>query len=75
MSAGGGGEGRMETSDRICAALDFPTWERAAPFARAIAPAVGMLKVGLELFTAEGPAVVREAAALGLQAAQILRRR
>jgi orotidine-5'-phosphate decarboxylase len=55
----------MTPSDRVCAALDFPTWERAEPFARAVAPAVGMLKVGLELFTAEGPAVVRAAAALG----------
>jgi len=52
-------------ADRICAALDFPSWERAEPFARAIAPGVGMLKVGLELFAAEGPAAVRAAAALG----------
>jgi orotidine-5'-phosphate decarboxylase len=51
--------------NRICAALDFAAWEQAEPFARAIAPAVGMLKVGLELFVAEGPAVVRAAAALG----------
>jgi orotidine-5'-phosphate decarboxylase len=51
--------------DRICAALDFPSWERAEPFARAIAPAVGMLKIGLELFAAEGPSSVRAAAALG----------
>ncbi len=55
----------MTPSDRICAALDFPSWQRAEPFARAIAPAVGMLKVGLELFVAEGPPVVRAAAALG----------
>ena len=52
----------MTPSDRICAALDFPSWQRAEPFARAIAPAVGMLKVGLELFVAEGPPVVRAAA-------------
>jgi len=52
-------------SDRICAALDFPSWREAEPFARAVAPAVGMLKVGLELFTAEGPPAVRAAAALG----------
>ncbi len=55
----------MTPSDRICAALDFPTWAAAEPFARAVAPAVGMLKVGLELFAAEGPAAVRAAAALG----------
>jgi orotidine-5'-phosphate decarboxylase len=52
-------------TNRICAALDFPTWAAAEPFARAVAPEVGMLKVGLELFAAEGPAAVRAAAALG----------
>jgi orotidine-5'-phosphate decarboxylase len=51
--------------DRLCSALDFAGWTQAEPFARAIAPHVGMLKVGLELFTAEGPPVVRAAAALG----------
>ena len=51
--------------DRICCALDFAGWTEAEPFARAIAPQVGMLKVGLELFAAEGPPVVRAAAALG----------
>src|SRR4051794_10005201 len=55
----------MQQRERICTALDFPTWAAAEPFARAIAPAVGMLKVGLELFAAEGPPVVRAAAALG----------
>ena len=54
-----------KASSRICAALDFGTWAEAEPFARTIAPAVGMLKVGLELFVAEGPPVVRAAAALG----------
>ncbi|MGA8891561.1 MAG: orotidine 5'-phosphate decarboxylase / HUMPS family protein, partial [Anaeromyxobacteraceae bacterium] len=51
--------------ERICAAVDFPTWAEAEPFARAVAPEVGMLKVGLELFAAEGPPAVRAAAALG----------
>jgi orotidine-5'-phosphate decarboxylase len=51
--------------DRICAAVDFPSWREAEPFARAVAPEVGMLKVGLELFAAEGPPVVRAAEALG----------
>jgi len=55
----------MTATERICAALDFPSWARAEPFARAVAPAVGMLKVGLELFSAEGPPAVRAAAALG----------
>jgi orotidine-5'-phosphate decarboxylase len=55
----------VEPRDRICAALDFPSWSAAEPFAQKIAPHVGMLKVGLEMFAAEGPAAVRAAAALG----------
>ncbi|HVP66289.1 MAG TPA: orotidine-5'-phosphate decarboxylase [Anaeromyxobacteraceae bacterium] len=55
----------MEPRERICAALDFPTWREAEPFARAVAPEVGWLKVGLELFAADGPSAVREARALG----------
>jgi orotidine-5'-phosphate decarboxylase len=52
-------------AERICAALDFGSWREAEPFARAVAPAVGMLKVGLEMFVAEGPPAVHAAAALG----------
>lgn len=55
----------MEPKDRICSALDFGSWADAEPFARRIAPEVGMLKVGLELYVAEGPPAVRAAAALG----------
>jgi orotidine-5'-phosphate decarboxylase len=55
----------MNASERICAALDFPALAEAERWARAIAPHVGMLKVGLELFAAEGPAAVRAIAALG----------
>jgi orotidine-5'-phosphate decarboxylase len=55
----------MTSRERICAALDFGTWAEAEPFARAVAPEVGMLKVGLEMFAAEGPPAVRAAAALG----------
>ncbi|HUK66056.1 MAG TPA: orotidine-5'-phosphate decarboxylase [Anaeromyxobacteraceae bacterium] len=55
----------MDPKERICAALDFPAWAAAEPFARAVASEVGLFKVGLELFTAEGPPVIRAAAALG----------
>jgi orotidine-5'-phosphate decarboxylase len=55
----------MNGREHLCAALDFPSWAAAEPFARAVAPEVGLLKVGLELFAAEGPAAVRAAAALG----------
>src|SRR5438309_4270537 len=51
--------------EKICAALDFPTWRAAERFAEAVAPEVGMLKVGLELFAAEGPSAVGRAARLG----------
>jgi orotidine-5'-phosphate decarboxylase len=56
----------MRASERICAALDFPGVPEAEAFARRVAPHVGVLKVGLELFTAEGPAAVRAVAGLGL---------
>jgi len=55
----------MLPRERICAAVDAPSWAEAEAFARAVAPEVGILKVGLELFAAEGPAAVRAAAALG----------
>jgi orotidine-5'-phosphate decarboxylase len=55
----------MTGRERICAALDFGTWEAAEPFARTVAPEVGMLKVGLELFASAGPESVRRAAGLG----------
>jgi orotidine-5'-phosphate decarboxylase len=50
--------------DRLIAALDVPDVFAAARLASAVAPEVGMLKVGLELFVAEGPPVVEKARAL-----------
>jgi len=55
----------MRGGERICAALDFGALGDAEAFARAVLPHVGMLKVGLELFAAEGPGAVRALAALG----------
>jgi orotidine-5'-phosphate decarboxylase len=49
---------------RIAFALDFPSWSEARPSAERLAPEIGCLKVGLELFLREGPQVVREAARL-----------
>ena len=44
---------------RVIFALDVPTKERAVALARILKDEVGLFKVGLELFVAEGPAVVR----------------
>ncbi len=48
-----------ELRRRLIVALDVPDAEAAVTAAHALAGHVGMLKVGLELFVAEGPAVVR----------------
>ncbi|MBI9076731.1 MAG: orotidine-5'-phosphate decarboxylase [Desulfatibacillum sp.] len=55
----------IEPKDRIIFALDVPTLERASHYANLLALHVGMFKVGLELFAAEGPLVVREVLGAG----------
>lgn len=45
---------------RLIAALDVPDRAAALALAGRLAGHVGMLKIGLELFVAEGPAIVRE---------------
>ncbi|MCL6609532.1 MAG: orotidine-5'-phosphate decarboxylase, partial [Geminicoccaceae bacterium] len=50
----------------IVAAIDRPDLESARALARELVGAVGGLKLGLELFVAEGPAGVRALAATGL---------
>jgi orotidine-5'-phosphate decarboxylase len=52
-------------ADRVCIALDFATRGEVLDAARRFAPRVGWLKIGLEAFVAEGPALVRDVAALG----------
>ena len=46
--------------ERLVVALDVPTAKEALALAERLSGRVGMLKVGLELFCAEGPAFVRE---------------
>lgn len=46
-------------AERLIVALDVPSAEAALASARALAGHAGMLKIGLELFVAEGPSVVR----------------
>lgn len=46
--------------ERLVVALDLPTTGEALAMARRLEGKVGMLKVGLELFCATGPALVKE---------------
>lgn len=45
--------------DRLIVALDVPSADEALALAGRLADHVGMLKIGLQLFVAEGPSVVR----------------
>src|SRR5690349_25152253 len=51
--------------DRLAFALDYPTLAEASAGAARVAEVVGVLKVGLQLFVAEGPAAVKLGAQLG----------
>ncbi|SHK71755.1 orotidine-5'-phosphate decarboxylase [Desulfatibacillum alkenivorans DSM 16219] len=50
----------IEPKDRIIFALDVPSLDQASHYVKLLAPHIGMFKVGLELFAAEGPSVVKE---------------
>lgn len=52
----------MSRSDRICIALDVSSRAEALAAARRFGPRVGWLKIGLEAFVSEGPALVFEIA-------------
>jgi orotidine-5'-phosphate decarboxylase len=51
--------------DKLIVALDLPTGDAATRMAERLQGHVGMFKVGSELFTAEGPVVVRYLVATG----------
>ncbi|MGH9541743.1 MAG: orotidine-5'-phosphate decarboxylase [Terriglobales bacterium] len=51
--------------DRLILALDVPTASEALAWSRRLAAEVGMVKVGLELFVAAGPSLVRQLAGEG----------
>ena len=55
----------MSKACGLCVALDAPDLATAESWARATAPHAGLLKVGLELFAAEGGAAVRRIAQHG----------
>jgi orotidine-5'-phosphate decarboxylase len=48
------------TLDRLIVALDVPNADAARRLVSQLSGSVGMFKVGLQLFTAEGPGLVRE---------------
>lgn len=51
--------------DKLCVALDGSDRDWITSTARALAPHIGWLKLGLEAFTAFGPELVREMAGIG----------
>lgn len=53
--------------DRLIVALDVPDAETALELARSLRGQVRWVKVGMTLFCAEGPAIVRELRALGFR--------
>lgn len=55
----------MNPKDRLIVALDVDSRERAERLVEELGPHVGMFKVGKELFTSEGPEMVRSIVASG----------
>lgn len=54
-----------KAADKIIVALDVPTKSAALDLVKQLRDAISFFKVGLQLYTAEGPAVVREILAIG----------
>ncbi len=55
----------MRPAERVCVALDFASRAEVLAAARRFGGKVGWLKIGLEAFVAEGPALVAEVAGFG----------
>ena len=55
-----------DVRSRLAIALDVPTLREAERLAAAVAPSVGVAKVGLQLYLANGPAAVERIAATGV---------
>ena len=53
--------------DHLAIALDLPSLDEATALARAVAPWFGVAKIGLELYSAAGPAAVESLSDLGLR--------
>jgi len=57
----------IQSKSRVILALDVPTLAQAKEIARRAAPLLAAVKIGNQLFTAEGPAAVAVMRELGLQ--------
>jgi len=55
----------LTPSDRLIVALDFPTLDEAVDFVETMGDVITYYKVGLELFSAAGPDVVRQLRSAG----------
>jgi orotidine-5'-phosphate decarboxylase len=55
----------LSVKDRLVVALDVPDRDSALRLVERLSGAVGMFKIGSQLFTAEGPALVREITSSG----------
>ena len=49
----------IKARERIIIALDVPTDEAALALVRKLSPHAGLFKIGLQLYTAAGPDIVR----------------
>ncbi len=56
---------QLTPADRLIVALDFPDAQSALSMARVVGGAASTFKVGKELYTAEGPQVVKELVSAG----------
>jgi orotidine-5'-phosphate decarboxylase len=59
------GRGQSSSKDKIILVLDVSSRDEAMKLVRPLYEHVGMFKVGMQLFTAEGPSLVREIVDLG----------
>jgi orotidine-5'-phosphate decarboxylase len=59
-------EGMKKTSP-VIVALDTPSRDRALDLVRALRAEISLFKVGLELYTAAGPAIIKELRGLGAE--------
>jgi orotidine-5'-phosphate decarboxylase len=55
----------LSARDRLIVALDFPTQARALALVSVLSGSVSIFKIGLQLYTAAGPEIVRVVAATG----------